>query len=1338
MKHTLVFLILSLAVGVSSTLWGYPKPQDEAAPKSILIIVQGSSDLKSPAVGEGRQLAALMGHFRTRTTLKGTSEYHPGEMSYFDVVFYVGFDVHNQPPQRLLEEVYSSRKPFVWLNTGMDDFSRRFDLKKRFGFSISGIDSTSNFDQVRSGSQPPPDYVVRTGLAGSVFTKGDPHLTLIQPTNPSLCKIVATASNAQRRREMPYIIRSGNFWYVADSPFAYATAGDRYNLFADLLHDILGEQHEESHQATIRIEDVTLFDNPNSLREIADILSSRDIPFLVGVIPFFVDPGEGTRLSLSDKPELVDALQYMVRNGATIVMHGVTHQYKGVTAADFEFWDDGTNSPIKGETEDGIAKKLELGIQEFMRNGLYPLVWETPHYTASFKLYRTVSKFFSTACEQRLSIENVDYSQFFPYIIYKDLFGQTVYPENLGYIPLNPDKKASEEYVAQVLNGAKAQLQVRDGVSTVFFHSFLDLNLLKEIADGLRSLNYNFLDMREQTHWVKLADRVILCGSQSYSIKLKDQYLLEAYYDAEGEIRQRIVSPHRLSGEVSKTIDLKPGEYYKAEPTEFREHEPTFTEKVTNAAGKLYENVFKSDESWRPLRPTLLWNQFARGASHNDQASFAAVLNSVSVLVDTLFIGEPYEFSRTNLLIVPNGIVDSLTEKQQAVLTQYVAAGGNMILDGKSELAERLGISFAQSQLRVFRIRDRFFPEEQIVWKFPELVPKFELDNIERTFCVDEITEAPLLVGTKFGKGRVMFFSSRFDPNSPLGYSRYPYLLDHVRRYFHLRPFIQREKLEVYFEPGNRTTYSIENLVRSWASHGIRVVHVSGWHQYPKYTYDYDRLIRLAHANGILVYAWLEPPQVSKKFWDEHPEWREKTLKGDDAPAAWRYTVALTDSGCVFAMTAEYVQLLQAHDFDGVNLAELYFESGKGFETPKQFAPAHPSARLELKRERGIDLDKVFDPESPFYWKSNPTVHEVVVNYRIRKLHEVYERLLSSIYRIAATKPGFQVIVTAMDSFGSPELREQLGVDMNDVLGLQKKYGFVLQVEDPHSRWSTDPLRYEAIGKQYAELLGDRSKLMLDLNIYTFREKEKVLPFPTLIQTGTESFLLVRSAAIGAPRLTIYSEQSVNPQDMTFLPYTLAHDVQYAESDDGWMVQSPAAFTLKLPREISDLSIDGTPQPMFRDQRFLVPAGKHRIAVNRTPVGSFSTHELQTRILSSTGNILSCAYGFRDATIEYSSDARMLVSLSNVPTDVSVDGQAIAFAPMKGNDCYSVFLPAGRHQARIVTGDQFSYGVSVTSLWSSTAIALFGAGAVLLLLIMYIGLKVIRRTAATETGDTHA
>lgn len=1287
---------------------------ESSSPKKILIIVEGSSSLKNQAMGDGRQLATLLGHFNAVTTLKGVQDYKFGELSYFDYTFYIGFEVRNAVPTKFLLDVYNTDKPVIWINTGMVEFCQRYDMQKKFGFTVTHIDSVLKFDRIFANN--------------ATFTKGEPHLGIIRITNPTKVKILGKAYSSTKQKESPYAISIKNFIYFADSPFAYAIPGDHYNYFADYLHDILHEDHESFHRAMIRIEDVTLFENPDNLREIADILSSRGIPFMVGVIPFFVDPGEGTRLSLSDKPDLVDALQYMVHNGGTIVMHGITHQYKGVTAVDYEFWDDNTGGPIKGETEEADARKIESGIQEFMKNDLYPLVWETPHYTASFTLYKTIAKYFSTACEQRLSIEDADFSQFFPYIINKDLFGQTIYPENLGYVPLNPDKAASRASVDELLKNAKAQLYIRDGFATAFFHAFLDLDLLKQLVDGLEGLGYSFFDMREVALWVKTKDRVILSGTQSYSITLKDQYLSEAYFDESGEVRDRSISEKRILGPITKQVSLKPREFYKAEPTEFREREQSFAEKTISQAERLYDNLFAKEDEWNAAHVLILWNHFARGAFFNDQASFASALRSVNIIADTVFLGQPIIPSKYNLLIVPAAIADSLTPEDISTLTNYVTSGGNIILDSKTDLAGEFGIQYASTQIRVRHVRDKLFPEEQIVWRYPELVNKFDVDNLDKIFCIDEATESPMVIGKRFGKGKVLYINSRFDPHSQQGYSNYPYFIEYIRRYFQLRPIVRREKLEVFFEPGSRRLYSVENLVRSWVSNGIRIIHVSGWHEYPKYTWDYARLIRLAHANGILVYAWLEPPQISQFFWDTHPEWREKNIFGEDAKPAWRYPVALTDTLCVQEMTRLYHSFLESFDWDGVDLAELYFESGRGFEEPKLFTPAHPTARLELKRKYGIDLKAAFDSLSSSYWKTNAKVKETIVNYRVEKIKSIYETLLRSFNEIAKTKPGFQIIVTALDNFGSPELREQFGIDMHSILELQKRFGFMLQVEDPESKWSSDPRRYIDMGKQYSKLV-DSSKLMFDLNILTFRKKEAIIPFPTLIQTGTESFHLIRSASLGAPRLTIYSEASVNPQDLSFFSNALASDVHYRFTESGIHVETLSSFVLRLPKEVTEITLDGNPMPPFRDNRYVIPAGEHSIILKPQTTSNFSTHELQTRIMSATGELKSVDYGLREVTLEYSSDVRMLLSLSNMPTSVTIDGSPINFTVMKGNDCFSTFLPSGSHRANIVAGDRFAYGINFTSFWSTTAIAVFSALAISLLLLMYVFLKFVRRSS---------
>ena len=1316
----MIFAAFALLLVLSASLHAADKP------KTVLVLVEGSSSLKNQSMGNGRQLGALLGHFNTAVTVLGVNEYVPRQMYNYDYTFYIGFHNANQVPTKFTDDVLRLDHRVIWLASGMKELTQHPGASEKLGFTVNQVDSASKFNVVR--------------FEGKSFTKSEPAVSIVELRPHSKVTVMATVASTTARKEHPYIIESGSLMYIADSPFAYADEATEYLLFADMLHDILGEQHEESHSALIRIEDVSPMENPDRLRDIADILSSRNIPFLVGVIPFYVNPAEGIRVSLSDKPDLVDALHYMVQNGGTIVMHGVTHQYRGVTASDYEFWDENSNGVIRGETAEGISRKLDLGIQEFMKNGLYPMLWETPHYTASFLLYQTIAKYFGAAMEQRLSIEDFDYSQFFPYVIHKDMFGQTIYPENLGYVPLDSDMVKSRGYVQHLLDEAKDGLYVRDGFASCFFHSFDDHELLKELVDGIQKLGYTYVDMRDQTLWVKTKDRVILNGSQSYSLTLDDQYLVEAYYQHDGELVKREVSDQRLKGQITRTIEMEPGQFYRAEPAEFRERSATFVEQVGRTLESAYNKIAGTENTWQQAKPLILWNHHARGASFNDQASLAAVFGSVNIPVDTLYVGQAVTAEKIslighNLVIVPMTFVDSLGQDEYDVLTKFVQDGGCLITDGKNDLAEEFGIKFNDTRLKILRVRDRYFPDERILWRYPALASKFDAGDIDKVFCIDDATEAPLVVGKKVGKGHIIFFSTMFDPQSSLGYSQYPYLLEYVRQYFRLGPVVRRDNVELFFEPGNRRNISVETLVKQWVSAGVRVIHVSGWHEYPKYVYDYARLIARAHENGILVYAWIEPPQVSLKFWQEHPEWREKNYKGQDvgggAPS-WRYPVAMTDRKCVEAMIQKYKDLLQGFDFDGVNLAELYFEAGeKGFDDPQYYTPMHPSAREAIKRRFGFDPVTVFDKDSPNYWRTNPEVRAELTEFRVGRLQEVYQQVLGMLSEVTRLRPGFQVIVTAMDGHGSPELRENHGVDMGSILHLQQQYGFQLSIEDPEKLWGTTPLRYLEIGKRYAGLVGDSSKLLLDLNIGLFRKPEEITPFPTLTQTGTESFLLVKASAIGAPRSVVYSESSVDPQDLVFFPFAEAAGVTTHFSNGGYDVDAPCSFSLKLPREIVEVRIDGVPSAPARENSFLIPAGSHRIVLS-VEHANLSAHELEPRIMGITGNLMSVSYDQRRIRFVYSSQTRTLVSVNRSPERLNVDGIGYPITVMKGNDCYSVFLPEGTHEVEMIAGDLFSYNISWTSFWSTTVIAIFGAVAVSLLLIMYIIVVVIRRRIRQE------
>jgi hypothetical protein len=74
-------------------------------------------------------------------------------------------------------------------------------------------------------------------------------------------------------------------------------------------------------------------------------------------------------------------------------------------------------------------------------------------------------------------------------------------PESLGYVELD-----GSYGVENILNNAGKLLIVRDAVTGVFFHPFMDMKYLEQIVEGLESMGYVFADLRKEDNWVRIGD----------------------------------------------------------------------------------------------------------------------------------------------------------------------------------------------------------------------------------------------------------------------------------------------------------------------------------------------------------------------------------------------------------------------------------------------------------------------------------------------------------------------------------------------------------------------------------------------------------------------------------------------------------------------------------------------------------------------------------------------------------------------------------------------------------------------------------------------------------------
>jgi uncharacterized protein YdaL len=497
------------------------------------------------AIGAGN----LATHFGT-VTAEPVVDYVEGQVNDYTATIYIG-STYNEPiPQTFLNDVLSTTEPVIWIGdniwqlTGSSCSSADEAFEAAYGWdpSTSYFDTT---DTVASVTYKGYNFTRSTANTGGVLA---PHIT-----NASLVNVLATAncSNSSGTAtdcseiaqttgtSFPWALQSGNLMYLGEVPLSYMTLTDRYLIFADLLFDDLDPTATASHEALVRIEDISPDSSPTNLDEFSSYLQSQAAPFSIALIPDYLDPngyynnGVPVSETLAQEPTMVSALKTAITDGATILQHGYTHQYSnvanpfsGVSGDDFEFYraqcsttstspynyvSACSNSdtvveegPVSGDSQAWAAARVQDGQELIEQAGLpTPTIWTTPQYAASAADYAGIDQTYSVRYEDELffggelSGQPIDYShvfgQFFPYEVH-DLYGTTIIPENLGdYEPTalygNPARTAQE-----IINEAQLNLAVRQGVASFYIHSDYDpLSVLEQVVTGLKNLGYTFV-----------------------------------------------------------------------------------------------------------------------------------------------------------------------------------------------------------------------------------------------------------------------------------------------------------------------------------------------------------------------------------------------------------------------------------------------------------------------------------------------------------------------------------------------------------------------------------------------------------------------------------------------------------------------------------------------------------------------------------------------------------------------------------------------------------------------------------------------------------------------------
>ena len=595
---------------------------------------------------------------------------------------------------------------------------------------------------------------------------------------------------------------------------------------------------------------------------------------------------------------------------------------------------------------------------------------------------------------------------------------------------------------------------------------------------------------------------------------------------------------------------------------------------------------------------------------------------------------------------------------------QRVETGVFLVLEGESPLAEMFGFRATKDFVRVGSVEDRRRPKLRMIWQKSLELPKFEVPAAAQVFARERWTGAPVLAGFRQGKGGVLWLAV---PPGEHGYERFPYLV-HALCDIGLPVPFRSTRLWAFFDYSYRTRVDLDYFATRWRSAGIAALHVAAWHFYePDSTRDdyLKRLMEACHRKGILVYAWLELPHVSEKFWGEHPEWREKTAVLQDAHLDWRRLMNLTNRDCFRAVSEGVGKLIERFDWDGVNLAELYFESLEGAGNASRFTPMNDDVRREFQRSRG------FDPIELFQGRKDAESLRSFLDYRAEIVRKMQEEWIGVIEGFRKSRVNLDLVLTHVDDRFDTGMRDAIGADAARVLPLLDRHDFTFLVEDPATVWHLGPQRYPEISKRYQPLTAKTEKLAIDINVVDRYQDV----YPTKQQTGIELFELVHLAARSFSRVALYFENSLLPPDLALLPSAAAVVDRVEQVGSKLVISSP--YGVGVPWT-GPAMVNGQLWPVAGDSVVWLPAGAYAIE----PAAS----EAPVRIIDFNGNLRSAKVLPKGGVeFAYQSSARAIAILDRKPLRLELDGVEEAPRLLASGQNYSLSLPRGQHLVVIET-----------------------------------------------------
>ena len=267
----------------------------------------------------------------------------------------------------------------------------------------------------------------------------------------------------------------------------FHTTENKLDLYrAMMLTDVSNETVSSQQKAYIRFEDIAAnseaYNKDETLtkyRFMADYMAQHGQGFYISWIPLFVNPPQGIENDLTRNVNLYNAsflytLDYLVKRGGHIVVHGLTHQTQSeISGLGVEF---GKDVPFTGKEREERIIRVKAMVAAL---GFDNSIFEFPHYSATYRDLRLSEKYFDIIFQSHPSaLEKIKK-------VRRSSIRCVIYiPAPVGYVESN---SSVDDTLAKISSTYRKGIVV-----SLFFHPWMDMNqLVYRVENGVLVWTYD-------------------------------------------------------------------------------------------------------------------------------------------------------------------------------------------------------------------------------------------------------------------------------------------------------------------------------------------------------------------------------------------------------------------------------------------------------------------------------------------------------------------------------------------------------------------------------------------------------------------------------------------------------------------------------------------------------------------------------------------------------------------------------------------------------------------------------------------------------------------------------